>query len=284
MSSAIDCKPRVVSPQLDRTARWSPTRPSSHTHIFGTSKLKRTSLTHTALAQVKNLPYEVTKEELYALFERFGGIGTLILPPTKTLALVQFLEAVDARRAFSACAYKRVGKVPIYLEWAPEGILGGGHKAGETSGAESDEEAEEPSHTTRRGGADGASAGRVEKAKASGKAAETKAAEATGKGESTSGEASGGATLYVKNLSFRTDTPTLLNHFKRLAKPGFLRAMVKTKPGKEGKADLSCGYGFVTYDTAANAKKAMAAVQVGSSPPPLPQAQAVSTAVLALSL
>ena len=34
-------------------------------------------------------------------------------------------QAVDARRAFSACAYKRVGKVPIYLEWAPQGILAG---------------------------------------------------------------------------------------------------------------------------------------------------------------
>jgi len=69
------------------------------------------------------------------------------------------------------------------------------------------------------------------------------------------------ATLYVKNLSFRTDTPNLLSHFKRLCKAGLLRAMVKTKPGREGKPDLSCGYGFVTYDTTANAKRAMAAAQ-----------------------
>jgi len=41
---------------------------------------------------VKNLPYEVTREELCEMFERFGGLGTLILPPTKTLALVDFLE------------------------------------------------------------------------------------------------------------------------------------------------------------------------------------------------
>ena len=41
----------------------------------------------------------------------------LVLPATKTLALVEFAESADARRAFKALAYKRFQKIPLYLEW-----------------------------------------------------------------------------------------------------------------------------------------------------------------------
>ena len=47
----------------------------------------------------------------------------LVLPPTKTLALVEFGEAADARRAFKGLAYKRFQNIPLYLEWAPAGIF-----------------------------------------------------------------------------------------------------------------------------------------------------------------
>ena len=46
-----------------------------------------------------------------------------MLPSTRTLALVEFLEPQDARRAFKALAYKRYQHVPLYLEWAPKGIF-----------------------------------------------------------------------------------------------------------------------------------------------------------------
>jgi hypothetical protein len=47
----------------------------------------------------------------------------LVLPPTKTLALVEYSEAADARRAFKGLAYKRFQTVPLYLEWAPAGLF-----------------------------------------------------------------------------------------------------------------------------------------------------------------
>lgn len=46
-----------------------------------------------------------------------------MLPPTKTLALIDFAESADARRAFKSLAYKRFQSVPLYLEWAPAGIF-----------------------------------------------------------------------------------------------------------------------------------------------------------------
>ncbi len=59
------------------------------------------------------------------LFGRFGDIARLVLPPTRVLALVEFLEPSDARSAFRGLAYRRLQHVPLYLEWAPRGIFAG---------------------------------------------------------------------------------------------------------------------------------------------------------------
>lgn len=46
-------------------------------------------------------------------------VGRVLLPPSKAVALVEFLVATDARRAFKRLAYTRFQHVPLYLEWAP---------------------------------------------------------------------------------------------------------------------------------------------------------------------
>jgi multiple RNA-binding domain-containing protein 1 len=49
---------------------------------------------------VKNLPYSSDEEELRSLFAGPGGsrsVVRLVLPPTRTLALVEFGEPQDAR-------------------------------------------------------------------------------------------------------------------------------------------------------------------------------------------
>ncbi len=58
-----------------------------------------------------------------ALFGAIGELGRVVLPPTRTLALVEFLEPADARAAFRGLAYKRFQHVPLYLEWAPADIF-----------------------------------------------------------------------------------------------------------------------------------------------------------------
>ncbi|KAK6150250.1 hypothetical protein DH2020_017775 [Rehmannia glutinosa] len=64
-----------------------------------TDGLKRSN--HVIL--VKNLPYGSSEPELSNMFGKFGSLDKIILPPTKTLALVW-----DG---------------PLYLEWAPGNIL-----------------------------------------------------------------------------------------------------------------------------------------------------------------
>ena len=47
---------------------------------------------------VKNLPYSTSEEDLVELFGGSGQLARLVLPPTKTLALVEYTEPQDARR------------------------------------------------------------------------------------------------------------------------------------------------------------------------------------------
>jgi multiple RNA-binding domain-containing protein 1 len=57
------------------------------------------------------------------MFGAMGELRRLVLPPTRTLALVEFLEPADARAAFRKLAYKRFQHVPLYLEWAPADVF-----------------------------------------------------------------------------------------------------------------------------------------------------------------
>lgn len=43
----------------------------------------------------------------------------VILPPAKTIVLVEFLHSNDAKKAFKELSYRKFKHVPLYLEWAP---------------------------------------------------------------------------------------------------------------------------------------------------------------------
>lgn len=51
---------------------------------------------------VKNLPYSTSQEDLQRLFGRFGALGRVLLPPSRAVGLVDFLEAGDARSVSAA--------------------------------------------------------------------------------------------------------------------------------------------------------------------------------------
>ncbi|CAL8464375.1 g3910 [Coccomyxa elongata] len=167
---------------------------------------------------VKNLPYTATEAELQETFGKFGAIARLVLPPTRTLALVEFSEAADARRAFKALAYKRFQSVPLYLEWAPGGIF----------------TAEAPLQSRPQVGAEHAEKGDPREAI-------EVAALPTGEEDAES------TTIYVKNLAFATTDATLRAHFDAVvsAAGGSIRAArVAKRKGPDGKP-LSSGFGFV---------------------------------------
>jgi len=47
-------------------------------------------------------------DELRELFDRHGTIGRLLLPPQGLTAIIEFIDATEARAAFRALAYTKV--------------------------------------------------------------------------------------------------------------------------------------------------------------------------------
>lgn len=72
---------------------------------------------------LKNFPYGTTEAELRALLDKFGPISKFLLPPSGTMALVQFEEAYQATEALKNLAYKNIKGSVLYLERGPQGIF-----------------------------------------------------------------------------------------------------------------------------------------------------------------
>ncbi|BFZ64076.1 Multiple RNA-binding domain-containing protein 1 [Saitoella coloradoensis] len=180
---------------------------------------------------VKNFPYGTTVEELSKLFSDFGDLGRIILPPAGTIAIVEFLQPVDARTAFARLAYRRFKEAIMYLEKAPRGVFDGEKAAAAAVTASG------PVPVDAKSTAD-----------------EVMAA------NPVDVDAMDSATLFIKNLSFKTETAGLIELFKPLN--GFLSARVKTKPDpKRPGQTLSMGFGFVEFASKSTAMAAMNAMQ-----------------------
>ncbi|ONI11422.1 hypothetical protein PRUPE_4G106000 [Prunus persica] len=180
---------------------------------------------------VKNLPYGSTDGELAKMFGKFGGLEKIILPPTKTLALVVFLEPAAARAAFKGLAYKRYKDGPLYLEWAPGNVLS---QSSKTESIENNS-AVVGEHDVKKvmleqyveGISDvDADPDRVES-----------------------------RSLYVKNLSFKTSDESLKKHFSEQVKEGKIFSVKVKKHLKNGK-NVSMGFGFIEFDSLETATNA----------------------------
>lgn len=72
---------------------------------------------------MKNLPSKTELVEIRKLFQKFGVVGRVILPPSGITAVVEFMEPSEARAAFTKLAYSKFRNMPLYLEWAPKDSL-----------------------------------------------------------------------------------------------------------------------------------------------------------------
>ncbi|KAJ1942278.1 Multiple RNA-binding domain-containing protein 1, partial [Linderina macrospora] len=193
---------------------------------------------------VKNIPFSIDEDELRSLFGKYGSLGRVLVPPSRTIAIVEFLEPSEARIAFRHLAYKRIKDAPIYLERAPKEIFISAY---------------DPAMDAER----------VEKAKAKeeNKAQIDKVLEATHdseqshvstQGASSQGEA--GRVLFVKNLNFETNEDTLRQLFGGVDGLASVAIRRKKDPKRPGKWQ-SMGFGFVEYKTAEGAQQAFKSFQ-----------------------
>ncbi|XP_029960967.1 putative RNA-binding protein 19 [Salarias fasciatus] len=181
----------------------------------------------TTVILVKNLPAGVTVSELEELFSPHGSLGRVLLPPSGLTAIVEFFEPTEAKRAFTKLAYSKFHHVPLYLEWAPVGVF----------------VAEQPKPAVDQ----------EEKPKKEKKQEEEEEEE-----EEEEDEPTPGSTLFIKNLNFSTTEDKLQETFSKCGK--LKSCTISKKKDKTGKL-LSMGYGFVQYQTAESAQKALRQLQ-----------------------
>ena len=178
---------------------------------------------------IKNFPYGTKPEELKKLFEAHGQIKQLLMPPSGTIAIVEYDQSGHARSAFGSLAYRKFKDSILYLEKAPKNLFRAVHSL---PSSQLDESA------------------KFRNAKPS--AMELLESKDTS-------ESANMSTLFVRNLNFSTTTARLRELFQPLE--GFMSAKVKTKPDAKNPGQLlSMGFGFLEFRNKRNAQAALSAM------------------------
>ncbi|GAN09778.1 RNA-binding domain-containing protein [Mucor ambiguus] len=181
---------------------------------------------------VKNIPYGTSEEDMRELFGKYGELGRVLVPPAKTIAVVEFLEPSESRNAFKSLAYRRYKDSLIYLEKAPSNLFKDKFVRDSNAAIKKSEAAE---------------------AKPSSAADLLQASDDTTNSDDIT-------TLFVKNLNFSTTAEALRNSFKGIT--GYRSSRINVKPdAKHPGKTLSMGFGFVEFDSKSNAEKALKALQ-----------------------
>jgi multiple RNA-binding domain-containing protein 1 len=176
---------------------------------------------------VKNFPYGTTLEELRTLFEESGPVLRVLMPPSGTIAIVQFAQANHAKAAFGKLAYRRIKDSVLFLEKAPKDLFS----------------SDAPAHATQLSDRPSAVGSKLN------------VNDLLSRGDRADEEVDT-TSLFVRNLNFATSTNRLAEVFASL--DGFVSARVKTKmdPKKPGQT-LSMGFGFVEFRSKEQAQAAL---------------------------
>ncbi|KAK6340405.1 Multiple RNA-binding domain-containing protein 1 [Orbilia blumenaviensis] len=166
---------------------------------------------------IKNFAYGTTVDELRGLCNEFGETKRVLMPPTGTIAIVEFLDEPSGRAAFTRLYGRKFKDSMLKVEKGPEDLF------------------TTPIDPTKQ----------TEVAPTTGNVAKPSIKDivSTDDQEAIPGETS---SLFIKNLSFGTTQEKLKDLFSPLE--GFLAARIKTKPDpKNVGKHLSMGYGFVEF-------------------------------------
>ncbi|XP_073917239.1 probable RNA-binding protein 19 isoform X2 [Castor canadensis] len=205
----------------------------------------------------KNLPAGTPAAELQETFGRFGSLGRVLLPEGGVTAIVEFLEPLEARKAFRHLAYSKFHHVPLYLEWAPVGVFSStapqkkepqDTPAEAAEGDKGEQETESVADSETLEG---------EKAAEKGTEASTTEMEKEEE-EEEEDESSPGCTLFIKNLNFSTTEETLKEVF---SKAGAVKSCSVSRKKNKAGVLLSMGFGFVEYRKPEHAQKALRQLQ-----------------------
>lgn len=200
----------------------------------------------------KNLPANTTVEEIQPLFNKFGLIGRIVLPPSGVTALIEFLEPTEARAAFKRLAYSKFKDLPLYLEWAPENTFkSAATKPINLPKAEKSISENNPFARVPNANIIHQKEEKVEKE-------EQKVAEEEEEEDDTPPEAN--TTIFLRNLNFKTREPAVRQHFKHIGAIHMIQVAMKKDP-ENPKNPISLGYGFIQFKRKTCAERALSSMQ-----------------------
>lgn len=178
---------------------------------------------------IKNFSYGTRPEELKSLFEPYGTVLKILMPPSGTISIVEFEHPEHARSAFKSLAYRKFKDSILFLEKAPKTLFS--HEKSKPDGCFSKAV---PSHDKKI------------------------TIEQLHEDETQRNEVDT-STLFVKNLNFSTTSDRLRETFEALE--GFASARVKMKPNPKIPGQfLSMGFGFLEFFSKRQAQAALAAM------------------------
>ena len=177
---------------------------------------------------VKNISNKTKKEDLQNLLERYGNLVRLLLSPSNTLAICEYVNKKHAENCIKHLSYTELDGEPLYLEFAPEGLITPESKDKNNNKFENKEIID------------------INEDEEEKKEDEINLVEGQGK------------ILFVKNLDFSTNEKQLKKFFE---KKGYIVKKVEiAKHLKEGK-NVSSGFGFVELKDEKMVLKAMKNLQ-----------------------
>ena len=168
----------------------------------------------------------------------------MLIPKSKSVALIDFIEPTEARAAFKGLSYRKYHNVPIYLEWAPIGIIDKGKAALAKKLMKKkediyDNENDDKDDKTNKNDKD------KEKGEDKDKEIKKKSKDKNSKLSDVADDEETFSTLFIKNLNFITDENNLKYHIENLNVRG-LRTVSVTKKSK-GDITMSMGFGFAEF-------------------------------------
>ncbi|CEP22713.1 MRD1 [Cyberlindnera jadinii] len=184
-----------------------------------------------AVLLAKNIPYGTTESEILDLFSPYGELKRVIMPPSGTIAIVQYRDAPSGRSAFTKLSYRRFKKSILYLEKGPKDLFTRAPSEDEiVTTSEVKEDAKEIQHNEKD---------IIE--------------------EDTEVFEGPTVSVFVKNLNFSTTPQDLTKLMSKL--DGFVLATIKTKPDpRDSTKTQSMGYGFAEFKTKDQANTAVRAI------------------------
>lgn len=163
---------------------------------------------------IKNISPSINKENLEELFARYGVLIKFLIAPSNCFGVAEYVDENHAKNSIKNLSYHEIEGLPLYLEYAPEGLI----RKEEDNG------------------------NNVKKKNKSVAATDTQ----TQNDNTIDLNENEGKILFIMNLNFKTKEDSLKAFF---TKNNFHPLKIKIITHKKNNNVLSSGYGFAEFKT-----------------------------------